>query len=123
METLEYGHVSADVSTVHLALFSDVENAAELRRRLVSAATVPGEEGEHEREAVNYAFVDAKLVRVLPTYVAHINSIIFPDNKQTAYPNSSVSGDFGLHGKISSYKDVTFRSSLGIESRAQCEAS
>jgi hypothetical protein len=62
METHTYPHFPSEVSTVHLALYSNVTNAAELKRRLVAAATQPGEEGDREREAVNYAFVDAKLV-------------------------------------------------------------
>ncbi|KIJ32308.1 hypothetical protein M422DRAFT_234102 [Sphaerobolus stellatus SS14] len=62
METLVYSHVSPDVSTIHLALYTDVNNADQIRKRLVAASTLPGEEGEREREAVNYAFVDAKLI-------------------------------------------------------------
>ena len=64
METYTYSHFPSEVSTVHLALYSNVSNAADLRKRLVSAATLPGEGGEREREAVNYAFVDAKLVSI-----------------------------------------------------------
>lgn len=66
METLEYPHLPPKVSTVHLALFTNVSNAANLRRRLVYAVNLPGEDGEREREAINYAFVDARLVRTLP---------------------------------------------------------
>ena len=62
METHTYPHLPSEVSTVHLALYSNVSNAPELRRRLVTAATLAGEDGEQEREAVNYTFVDAKLV-------------------------------------------------------------
>ena len=64
METCFYPHFPSEVSTVHLALYCSVSNAAELRKRLVTAATLPGEDGDREREAVNYAFVDAKLVGI-----------------------------------------------------------
>lgn len=60
METFAYPHFS---STVHVALFVHVTNAAELRARIIRASTLEGVEGEAEREAVNFAFVDALLVR------------------------------------------------------------
>ena len=60
METFAYPHFS---STVHVALFLYVTNAAELRARIIRASTLEGVEGEAEREAVNFAFVDARLVR------------------------------------------------------------
>ncbi|BGP31152.1 hypothetical protein JCM10296v2_002916 [Rhodotorula toruloides] len=48
--------------TVHLALWS-VRNAAQLRQRLVAASQLPAdEEGERERAAVDFAFVDAKML-------------------------------------------------------------
>ncbi|KZV85005.1 CGI-121-domain-containing protein [Exidia glandulosa HHB12029] len=49
-------------SLAHVALFDNVTNAKELRSRLISAATMSGPDGELEREAVNFAFVDASLV-------------------------------------------------------------
>jgi EKC/KEOPS complex subunit CGI121/TPRKB len=59
MESFAYPHFS---STVHVALFIDVTNAAELKARIVRASTLEGPEGQVEREAVNFAFVDARLV-------------------------------------------------------------
>lgn len=64
-ETHVYKHFPSDVSTVHLALFSNISNAAKLRNRLVAAVSMSGEEGERERNAVNFGFVDAALVRIL----------------------------------------------------------
>lgn len=49
---------------MHIALFHNVSNSAELKQRLISAATMPGPEGEVERAAVNFAFVDAHPVRL-----------------------------------------------------------
>jgi EKC/KEOPS complex subunit CGI121/TPRKB len=60
MESFAYPHFS---STVHVALFIDVTNAAKLKARIVRASTLEGPEGQWEREAVNFAFVDARLVR------------------------------------------------------------
>jgi hypothetical protein len=60
MEVYHFPHFGA---SVHVALFHDVQNAASLRARLVKASTMPGEEGVTERAAVNFAFIDARLVR------------------------------------------------------------
>lgn len=65
METHTYPHFPSEVSKVHLGLYCNVSNAAELKKRLVTAATLAGEDGEREREAVNYAFIDATLVSIL----------------------------------------------------------
>lgn len=49
-------------STVHLCLFA-VRNAAELRSRLVAASQLPDDdEGNKERKAVDFAFIDARMV-------------------------------------------------------------
>jgi EKC/KEOPS complex subunit CGI121/TPRKB len=50
MESFAYPHFS---STVHLALFVNVTNAAKLKARIVRASTMEGAEGQIEREAVN----------------------------------------------------------------------
>lgn len=63
METHTYPYFPAEVSTVHFALYTNVSNASELKRRLVAASNLPGKDGVREREAVNFAFVDARLVR------------------------------------------------------------
>ncbi|GAA5823652.1 hypothetical protein JCM11251_000712 [Rhodosporidiobolus azoricus] len=50
-------------STVHLALFSPLPNAAALRQRLIAASTLSAEEGgDEERRKVDFAFVDAGMV-------------------------------------------------------------
>ena len=63
METYHYPQFPPEFGTVHVALFTEVQNAADLKKRLVSASVMPGDKGDVEREAVNYAFVDARLVR------------------------------------------------------------
>jgi EKC/KEOPS complex subunit CGI121/TPRKB len=66
MESFDYPQFS---STVHLALFNHVTNAAKLKARIVCASTSEGTEGQIEREAVNFAFVNARLVR-------HLNKLV-----------------------------------------------
>jgi len=63
MESLNFPHFDPKHSQVHIALFRDVTNAASLKSRIVAAATAKGEHGDKEREAVNFAFIDARLVR------------------------------------------------------------
>ena len=60
METFIYTHLDLQV---HIALFRNVLNSSDLRKRIIAAATLTGEEGDAERERVNFAFVDARLVR------------------------------------------------------------
>jgi EKC/KEOPS complex subunit CGI121/TPRKB len=64
MESFAYPHFN---STAHVALFKHVTNSANLRSRIVRASTLEGIEGNVERDAVNFAFVDARLVRRHPS--------------------------------------------------------
>ena len=70
MEVYRYPQFTPDFATVYVTLFAEVKNAAELKTRLVSASVMPGEGGDVEREAVNFAFIDARLV-----------SEVCPDNR------------------------------------------
>jgi EKC/KEOPS complex subunit CGI121/TPRKB len=62
MQTLQYPQFPAESSTVHIALFTNVTNAAQVRARIVNAAGMTGQEGDDERAAVNFAFVEPRLV-------------------------------------------------------------
>lgn len=62
MESYHYSQFPPESSTVYIALFTGVQNAAQLRSRLIQAATMVGSEGEVEREAVNFSFIEARLV-------------------------------------------------------------
>ncbi|TCD69193.1 hypothetical protein EIP91_008489 [Steccherinum ochraceum] len=73
METFAYPQFPSDVSSVHIGLFKNVTNAAQLKQRLISAATMPGPEGEQERAAVNFAFIDARLICSL----VHLQTAIY----------------------------------------------
>ncbi|KAN0097907.1 Kinase binding protein CGI-121 domain containing protein [Tylopilus felleus] len=47
---------------VFAAKFKHVKNAGKIRARIVNAATLEGPEGDKERDAVNFAFINAKLI-------------------------------------------------------------
>ncbi|CAE6404455.1 unnamed protein product [Rhizoctonia solani] len=67
-----YKFFPPELSRVHIALFTNVQNAPELRSRLIKASTMEGKEGENEREAVNFAFVDAAPI----TSLLHLQTAI-----------------------------------------------
>ena len=52
-----------ELSEISLALFTDLQEASLLRERLVKASTMEGNEGITERSTLNFAFLDAKIVR------------------------------------------------------------
>ena len=76
MESYTYKHFPDRISNVFIALFSSVKNAAELRTRIVKAATMEGREGDAEREAVNFAFIDAKLVCILSCIAKTVKKVV-----------------------------------------------
>ncbi|KAH8115754.1 CGI-121-domain-containing protein [Phellopilus nigrolimitatus] len=62
MESYSYEHFPNRLSTVRVALFTSVKNAAQLRTRIIKASMMEGTDGESERDAVNFAFIEPKLV-------------------------------------------------------------
>ncbi|CAE6445954.1 unnamed protein product [Rhizoctonia solani] len=72
MLSSHYKFFPPELSRVHVALFTNVQNAPELRSRLIKASTMEGEGGEKEREAVNFAFVDAAPI----TSLLHLQTAI-----------------------------------------------
>ncbi|KAG2014160.1 hypothetical protein CC2G_011003 [Coprinopsis cinerea AmutBmut pab1-1] len=62
MDGFTFPHFPPTKSFAQFALFRQVENAAQLRKRIIEASTMEGEKGESEREAVNFAFIEAKLI-------------------------------------------------------------
>jgi len=76
MDLFLFPHLAPSRATTHVALFLNVKNASYLRKRIVSAVTMGGEIGETEREQVNYAFIDARLVSPsLHFYVSQLMTI------------------------------------------------
>ncbi|KAG8987520.1 RuvB ATP-dependent DNA helicase pontin [Tulasnella sp. 427] len=53
---------SASVMGEFEGLLVNVKNAAAIRSRIIAASTAGGEAGEIEREAVNFAFIDARTI-------------------------------------------------------------
>lgn len=90
MDLFYFPHLSPDRATTQLALFRDVKNAAALRKRIIAASTMEGEDGEREREEVNFAFVDARLVSFSALMVnKDWNEIT--DHKPASSPNRNLS--------------------------------
>lgn len=59
MQVYDYPQFSLQAA---ICLFTDVKNGPEIRKKIIEAATCRGDEGEALRDAVNFAFVDGKLV-------------------------------------------------------------
>jgi EKC/KEOPS complex subunit CGI121/TPRKB len=68
METHIYSEFPTHLSVVHIALFTQVTNSSLIRERILGAAV---SELASDREAVNFAFVNANLVRF--PFVSHIS--------------------------------------------------
>ncbi|KAH9927855.1 CGI-121-domain-containing protein [Amylocystis lapponica] len=62
MQSFHYAHFPPEFSCVHLALFTNVSNAEQLRSRLVQASLMNGPDADVQRESVNFAFIDARLI-------------------------------------------------------------
>jgi hypothetical protein len=56
---------------VYVALYINVCNSPILRQRIIKASTLCGEQGNHEREAVSFAFIDPRLVCFINLRVHH----------------------------------------------------
>jgi EKC/KEOPS complex subunit CGI121/TPRKB len=63
MEVFSFPQFPAPSSLVHAALYTQVTNATALRKRIIDASTAQGPQGDQEREAVNFSFINARLVR------------------------------------------------------------
>ena len=62
LEQYSYPHFQEEISEVYIGLFLDVRNSSQIRSRIIAAARAEGVEGEAEREALNFAFIDARAV-------------------------------------------------------------
>jgi len=54
-------------------LYTNVSDSALLRKRLVTASTAEGIDGDRERAAVNFSFIEARLI----TSVTHLRTAIY----------------------------------------------
>ncbi|KAG6915045.1 hypothetical protein DXG01_013775 [Tephrocybe rancida] len=73
MEAYPFPQFSGSRSQVHAALYTNVTNAAAVRKRIIDAATASGPEGEAARDAVNFAYIDARLI----TSRLHLQTAIY----------------------------------------------
>ncbi|KAL0949847.1 hypothetical protein HGRIS_009880 [Hohenbuehelia grisea] len=70
METVTYPELG---SSAHFALFTSLKNPGALRERIIKAATLEGKDGDKERAAVNFGFIDARLI----TSRLHLQTAIY----------------------------------------------
>jgi len=73
MESYTLALFPAPYTTVHLALFREIENAGEVRKRLIEAATMSGPEGEEARKSVEFGFIDASVVSLSLCFASCVN--------------------------------------------------
>ncbi|OWT36201.1 protein CGI121 [Cryptococcus neoformans] len=62
METYAYPAFPQQYSNIHIALFKNVTNAPQIRKRLIEASQMTGPEGDKAREEVDFGFVEANLL-------------------------------------------------------------
>ncbi|KAJ6620735.1 kinase binding protein CGI-121-domain-containing protein [Mycena sp. CBHHK59/15] len=73
MESYQLPQFSPYLSCVHVALYTDVSSPDLLRKRLITASAAEGIDGEREREAINFSFVEARLI----TSLTHLQTAIY----------------------------------------------
>ena len=74
MESLHFPHFQADHSCAYIALFRNVSTSEKLKNRIISASVAEGKLGDKEREAVNFAFIDARLVSIPSAWPSEFES-------------------------------------------------
>ncbi|KAJ7457680.1 kinase binding protein CGI-121-domain-containing protein [Mycena galericulata] len=73
MQSYQLAHFPPHLSFVHAALYTNVSDSDLLRKRLITASTAEGPDGEREREALNFAFIEARLI----TSVTHLRTAVY----------------------------------------------
>ncbi len=67
MDIFTFDHLHHN-QVAHVALYSPINNASDIRNRIVAAARADGHEGQKERDEMNFAFVDATLVSTISCF-------------------------------------------------------
>ncbi len=62
METFTLSGFPPATSAIHLALFNNITNAAELRTKLITAATTEGAKGDKLKKEVDFSLIDGSMV-------------------------------------------------------------
>ncbi|KAL4075554.1 kinase binding protein CGI-121-domain-containing protein [Scleroderma citrinum] len=78
MDVYHYPQFNA---VVYTAKFKNVKNAGAIRKRIIKAATAVGPDGDAEREAVNFAFIEAKLITSPLHLHTAINQALLADSQ------------------------------------------
>ncbi|KAJ7828084.1 kinase binding protein CGI-121-domain-containing protein [Mycena leptocephala] len=73
MECYKLPQFPTHLSCVHTALYTDVSHSDLLRKRLITASTAEGSDGERERDALNFSFIEARLI----TSMNHLRTAIY----------------------------------------------
>ncbi|KAJ6511975.1 kinase binding protein CGI-121-domain-containing protein [Mycena vitilis] len=73
MQSYQLSQFPSHLSCVHAALYTNVSDSDSLRKRLLTASTAEGSDGERERDAVNFSFIEARLI----TSVNHLRTAIY----------------------------------------------
>ncbi|KAJ7644349.1 kinase binding protein CGI-121-domain-containing protein [Roridomyces roridus] len=79
MQSYQLPHLPPHLSSVHAALFKDVSDAAQLRQRLITASTAEGPDGTRARDALNFAFIEARLITSLQHLRTAIHQAVMAD--------------------------------------------
>ncbi|GAA5955075.1 hypothetical protein JCM3765_003183 [Sporobolomyces pararoseus] len=88
MESYSLNHAN---STAHFVLFQRVQNAKELRQRLISASTLPeSDDGDRERATVDYAFIDASMITSRLHLLTAINQALLAPSLKSKTLHSEV---------------------------------
>lgn len=62
METYNLSQFPVPYSAVHIALFENVRNSPDIRKRLIAASVAEGPEGETARAEIDFGFIEGRLV-------------------------------------------------------------
>ncbi|KAJ7043843.1 kinase binding protein CGI-121-domain-containing protein [Mycena alexandri] len=73
LDSYQLPQFPAHLSCVHAALYTNVSDSDSLRKRLIAASTAEGADGERERDALNFSFIEARLI----TSVNHLRTAIY----------------------------------------------
>jgi EKC/KEOPS complex subunit CGI121/TPRKB len=65
----------AELRQVTLALYANLADPAGLRARLIKASTMEGPTGGEERQRLDYAFLDSKMVRLVVPSVSRESDV------------------------------------------------
>lgn len=61
MESFRFNH---NKNVAYALLFIPVNDPGKIKQRIIDAAKIEGPEGDEEREAVNFSFIEASLVNI-----------------------------------------------------------